>query len=1068
MTIFNFHHVRICSAFAALVIGLLFIQSVFAQESTRKAEGLDENPPAVYALTGATVHTDSATTIEDATIVIIRERITAVGKDVSIPKGAMEIDLAGKHIYPGFVDPHVEFSVDWTSVTGTAYWNDNVRPQLRVSDWFDMDLIEHEDLRKAGICAGLFVPDFGVIRGQSCVLLAAPVEREVAVLKNNFAQHVLLSVDRRAGRRGYPNSPMGGYALARQAMYDAQWYAEATRIAKADPAIDRPETNAALEALQPVLNQEQAIVAETLNEIFALRADRFAREFGLRLAIVGSGEEYRHLDEIKNLGRDLILPVNFPKAPEVSSPEAARDVSLESLMHWDIAPENPGRLAKAGVEFSFTATGLKDIGSLLDHVRKATKRGLGKRDALDALTVNPAKFLKLEKQLGKIESGYLSNLVITDRELFDDECKILETWVAGRQFEDEPKPLRELDGRWKISAKGLDLVLIVKTKRGKLSAEFEKEQDNDNSGDENKSGASDDDDSKTSKAPKLSAASLDGTRLTGAFKSDEFGHSGISQLSLVIEKDGAGQGSIVLPDGEIVIATAEKLADENDDKNVASDEEKEDSEKTNDEEPVVASFEVNYPLGAFGRESAPDQPESVLIKNVTIWTCGEKGKIENGSILFGSGVIKGVYDRDAELPTADVTVNGKGKHITPGIIDCHSHSASDSGINESGQAVTAEVRIGDFIDADAMNIYRQLAGGVTTINVLHGSSNPIGGQNQVLKLRWGALDEDMKFAEAPQGIKFALGENVKRSNSPRQRGAPIRYPNTRMGVAEIIENGFRAAKEYRQQQTNWKENRRGLPPRKDLELEALAEIVEGTRWIHCHSYRQDEILALIRILDKHDITIGTFQHILEGYKVATEMAEHGAMASAFADWWAYKYEVKDAIPYAGALMHRAGVNVSFNSDDSELARHLNHEAAKAVRYGNVSEEEALKFVTLNPAMQLRVDKYVGSIEVNKHADLVIWNGHPLSNLSRCEQTWVDGRKYFDVKDDALARKQTKQKRVTLIQKILASGEEMKTKDKSEADQAKLWPRFDENCGMSGHHYEDRQFNGLHQGHGHRQ
>ena len=336
-----------------------------------------------------------------------------------------------------------------------------------------------------------------------------------------------------------------------------------------------------------------------------------------------------------------------------------------------------------------------------------------------------------------------------------------------------------------------------------------------------------------------------------------------------------------------------------------------------------------------------------MITGVTIWTCADEGKIEKGAVLFGDGKIKKVFSDGAELPTADITIDGTGKHLTPGIIDCHSHSASDSGINESGQAITAEVRIGDFIDADSMNIYRQLAGGVTTINILHGSSNPIGGQNQVIKLRWGLLDEEMKFADAPAGIKFALGENVKRSNSTQPSS---RYPQTRMGVAEIIENAFRAAEEYRARQKAFAKTGKGLPPRKDLELEAIAEIVEGERWIHCHSYRQDEILALIRILDAHGITIGTFQHILEGYKVADEMAEHGAMASAFADWWAYKYEVKDAIPHAGALMHRAGVRVSFNSDDAELARHLNQEAAKAVRYGGVSEEEALKFVTLNPAM----------------------------------------------------------------------------------------------------------------------
>ena len=240
----------------------------------------------------------------------------------------------------------------------------------------------------------------------------------------------------------------------------------------------------------------------------------------------------------------------------------------------------------------------------------------------------------------------------------------------------------------------------------------------------------------------------------------------------------------------------------------------------------------------------------------------------------------------------------------------------------------------------------------------------------------------------------------------------------------------------------------GLPPRRDLELDALREIVEGHRWIHCHSYRQDEILALLRILEEYDVTIGTFQHILEGYKVADEMAKHGAMASAFSDWWAYKFEVYDAIPHAGALMHKQGVVVSFNSDDGELARHLNQEAAKAIKYGGVPREEALKFVTLNPARQLRIEHLVGSLEPGKHADFVIWNGDPLSNFTRCEQTWIDGRRYFQRDEDAQMLALSLQKRNTLIQKILSSREDMRKVGERDFDPAALWPRYDEFC----HHF----------------
>lgn len=467
----------------------------------------------------------------------------------------------------------------------------------------------------------------------------------------------------------------------------------------------------------------------------------------------------------------------------------------------------------------------------------------------------------------------------------------------------------------------------------------------------------------------------------------------------------------------------------------------------------MASFPVNYPLGAFGRQKPAVAVKATAFVNATIWTCGRRGVVKKGTILIEDGRITKV-GRKLKLPTDVHKIDAKGMHITPGIIDCHSHMATDGGVNESTQAITCEVRVGDFVDCDDISIYRQLAGGVTASNILHGSANPIGGQNQVIKLRWGLTGEQMKMTEAPPGVKFALGENVKQSNWGDEY--TTRYPQTRMGVEQLFRDAFQAAKEYGARRDAYRKNRRGLPPRRDLELDALREIVERKRWIHCHSYRQDEILALIRVLDEFKITIGTFQHILEGYKVADEMARHGAMASAFADWWAYKFEVYDAIPYAGAIMHNAGVVVSFNSDDAELGTRLNDEAAKAVKYGGVSPEEALKFVTLNPAKQLRIDQYVGSLEAGKQADFAIWNGPPLSSYSRCEQTWIDGAKYFDRTEDAAARKRVFKMRNTLIQKILVSGSRMRGVGEDNEDPSSLWPRYDEFCHASGnsHSHQD--------------
>jgi N-acetylglucosamine-6-phosphate deacetylase len=404
--------------------------------------------------------------------------------------------------------------------------------------------------------------------------------------------------------------------------------------------------------------------------------------------------------------------------------------------------------------------------------------------------------------------------------------------------------------------------------------------------------------------------------------------------------------------------------------------------------------------------------------------------LRGASVLVEKGKIKAI-GKDVPVPEGAVVVDATGKHITPGLIDCHSHTATDGGINESGQTISAEVRIGDFVNPNDVNIYRQLAGGLTTVNILHGSANTIGGQNQVIKHRWGALPEEMKFAAAPPGIKFALGENVKQSNWGDRFVS--RYPQTRMGVEQLVLDAFRATRHYQKTWAAWRENPQGIPPRKDLELEALSEVLDGKRWIHCHSYRQDEILAFLRTCAAFGVRVGTLQHVLEGYKLADLIAAQGVGGSSFSDWWAYKFEVYDAIPYNGSLMHDAGVVVSFNSDSNDLARRLNTEAAKAVKYGGVPEEEALKFVTLNPAKQLRIDAHVGSLEPGKDADLAVWNNPPLSTLALCEQTWIDGRKYFDRQEDLSARQLAESMRAALVQRILSSGESSESSKDEKVD-----------------------------------
>jgi imidazolonepropionase-like amidohydrolase len=399
------------------------------------------------------------------------------------------------------------------------------------------------------------------------------------------------------------------------------------------------------------------------------------------------------------------------------------------------------------------------------------------------------------------------------------------------------------------------------------------------------------------------------------------------------------------------------------------------------------------------------QPSVVAIRNATLVTV-TKGTIQNGTIVMRAGKIAAIGS-NISIPSGAEVVDGTGKFVSPGIIDCHSHIAADS-INEGGTTVSSMTGIEDVFDPTDVDVYRDLAGGTTTANVLHGSANPIGGKNYVIKLRWGKpRAADFAFEGAMPGIKFALGENPKRPGGGaggRQGTAAPRYPATRMGVEYVIRDAFNRAKQY---QAEWhdydkrtKAGEKIAPPRRDLQLEPLVEILEGKRLVHAHSYRADEILMLLRVADEFGFKIATLQHVLEGYKVAKEIKAHGAGASTFADWWGYKIEAIDAIPYNAALMTKKGVVVSVNSDDAELARHLNTEAAKSIKWGGLTDDEALSLVTINPAKQLRVDNRVGSLEVGKDADVVIWNHHPLSSYAIAERVYIDGQKYYDRQDDA--------------------------------------------------------------------
>jgi imidazolonepropionase-like amidohydrolase len=415
---------------------------------------------------------------------------------------------------------------------------------------------------------------------------------------------------------------------------------------------------------------------------------------------------------------------------------------------------------------------------------------------------------------------------------------------------------------------------------------------------------------------------------------------------------------------------------------------------------------VSLALAALGHPRAQTRaaPAIVAIRGGTILTV-TKGTIQNGTIVLRDGKIAAI-GTDVPIPAGADVVDASGRFVSPGLVDCHSHIAADS-INEGGTTVSSMTGIQDVFDPTDVNIYRDLAGGLTVANVLHGSANPIGGKNYVIKLRWGKTRvEELAFEGAMPGIKFALGENPKRPGGGaggRQGNGAARYPATRMGVEYVIRDAFNRAKAYQQEWQEYDRRRKAgedlVPPRRDLQLEPLVEILEGKRLVHAHSYRADEILMLMRVAEEFGFKIATFQHVLEGYKVAKEIAAHGAGASTFADWWGYKIEAIDAIPYNASLMTRKGVLVSINSDDAELARHLNTEAAKSIKWGGLTDDEALALVTINPARQLRVESRVGSLEVGKDADVVIWNHHPLSTYAIVDRVYIDGQTYYDRPED---------------------------------------------------------------------
>ncbi len=975
-----------------LLFTLFFVNEGIHAQSTKPVSGLADEREGIYAFRNATLVLDPNTVLRGATLIIRKEKIIAAGVNIAIPPEAVVYDLKEKYVYPSFIEPYCDYGQPevkqasrpgrrergpqpGSATPGAYHWNQAIRPETDAFRFFETDTRKSSEFRKSGFGTAVTLQKDGISRGTAALVLLGDEEEHKMILAPRVAS--AFSFNKGTSTQDYPSSLMGSIALLRQTYLDAKWYAQAAQ----------KELDLSLEAWNRNMDLPQ--VFEVNDYRSALRAAAIAREFGVKYIIKGGGDEYKRVDEIRKTGSDFILPLVFPKAYDVSDPYDALLVSLGEMRHWELAPANAFMLKQAGVKFAFTGDGLKGKREWVAALQQVIKNGLTKEEVLHALTLTPAAMFGCADKLGALRPGMFANFFICSKDYFEKDNIMLEHWIAGKRYVIKGTDSVDIRGRYALNLDTLRGFFLV-AGGDKVQPEWSISRD--------------------SLKLKTDAGQL---ASQWSFRFEPEKGKGAYRLNGTFDATGTSfSGRAQTPDGRWTDWSATKTGEA---------EVKKDTAK---KENAPTLPEVWYPNMAYGwkGKGALPKAETILIKNVTVWTCEDKGVMENTDVLIRDGKIAGVGN-SATFPgmelSATTLIDGTGMHLSPGIIDEHSHIAINEGVNEGTQSVTAEVRISDVINPDDINIYRQLAGGVTTSQLLHGSANAVGGQSAIIKLRWGRSAEDMKFKEAVPFIKFALGENVKQSNWGDHNVS--RYPQTRMGVEQVYMDAFTRAREYdlawKKYKASAKKGVHSEMPRRDLELDAMAEILNRKRFVTCHSYQQGEINMLMHVADTFGFKVNTFTHILEGYKVADKMKKHGAGASSFADWWAYKYEVIDAIPYNGAILHKSGIVTAFNSDDAEMARRLNQEAAKAVKYGNVPPEEALKFVTINPAKLLHIDHAVGSIKVGKDADLVLWNGPPLSVYSKPVKTFVDGVCYFDLKKDEQAREEINRERQRILKKM---------------------------------------------------
>ncbi len=990
------------------ILVLIFSSITFGQIPVPN-NGMKKSEPSTYVLRNAKIIVSPDKVIKKGSLVIENGKIISVGKMVRFPDGAIILDMEGKTIVPSFIESYSSIGLPKaegkeggsrpqieTSKQGAYYWNESIHPEVDAASYFKTDIKASELLQQMGFSVAVTHIDDGIARGSGAIVALGDIPYKDAILKSKGAAY--FSLEKGVSKQTYPSSQMGAIALLRQALYDAEYYKNHKEILSG---------NLSLSALNEQLSGPMIFNVNDKLEVF--RAKKIANEFDLDFIILGGGNEFEQIKDFKDWKQTMILPINFPEAYDVGDPYLSREIPLSDLKEWELAPSNPFLLKKNNVKFAISSKGHTKAEDFWKHFHSALERGLSREDALAALTTIPAEIFKIGDQLGTLDEGKIASFSVFDQDPFEVKNAVLEeSWSLGKQHFVTPKADIDIRGKYRISMPETSYVIDIKGTA------------------ENPTGTAIsyktvvDSNTMRSKIDTLKSnvgVKVDYRDAVFHFEVRDNKYEGVITLhGNFSPKIDAFIGQGQLPDGTWVKWAGIQISKF-----------KIDAKEVEKNKVVVDTNSIGkvwFPNMAYGFDTLPKKKTYVL-RNARVWTNEKDGIIEKGTVILKDGKIDFVGSGTFSIPTGAIEIDCNGMHITSGIIDEHSHIAISKGVNESGQAVSAEASIADVVRNDDINIYRQLSGGVTVSHLLHGSANPIGGQSAIIKLKWGYSPEEMLVKDMPKFIKFALGENVKQSNWGDHQ--TVRFPQTRMGVEQVFYDAFIRAEEYKRK---WKEynalspkkaERSNItPPAIDLELETIWEVKKGKRFISCHSYVQSEINMLMKVADSMGFTVNTFTHILEGYKLADKMEKHGAGGSTFSDWWAYKYEVKDAIPFNANLMQEQGVVVAINSDDAEMGRRLNQEAAKSIKYGGMSEEDAWKMVTLNPAKLLHLDERMGSLKKGKDADVVIWTDNPLSINAQVSKTFIDGELLYDSYKNVDYYYRIQKEKARIITKMLAS------------------------------------------------